>query len=209
MILLLISVLHLVHSGVYALVLRNDTTITSPIPIGIPPISAALTSINPSSDACDNIHNCRTLLSIIWSCLVTIFACIWVAVHRNIPGPRQRWITIRLEWLKIVVVTLLAPEWILAWAVRQFLRAHEVAKQLESARRELKEKPDRPPLEEVREDGGTGSQGEGANSIVDEGERDIDPILPKSRAAEEGEAKQPVDACERVLLRCFNILLIS
>src|ERR1700691_285496 len=145
MILLLVSVLQLVQSGVYALVLPNETTITSPIPTGIPPISAALTSIDPSSDACDNIHNCRTLLSIIWSCLVTIFACIWVAVHRNIPGPRQRWITIRLEWIKIVVVTLLAPEWILAWAVRQFLNARDVTEQLESARRELKEKPDRPP----------------------------------------------------------------
>jgi len=45
----------------------NDTTITSPIPMGIPLISAALTSIDPLSDASDNIHNCRTLLSIIWS----------------------------------------------------------------------------------------------------------------------------------------------
>jgi hypothetical protein len=27
-------------------------------------------------------------LSIIWSCLVTIFACIWVAVHRDVPRPR-------------------------------------------------------------------------------------------------------------------------
>jgi len=191
MILLLVSVLQLVQSGVYALVLRNETIITSPIPTGIPPISAALTSIDPSSDACDNIHNCRTLLSIIWSCLVTIFACIWVAVHRNIPGPRQRWITIRLEWLKIVVVTLLAPEWILAWAVRQFLQACEVAELLELARQEFKEKPDRPPVEEMRD---TGSQGEAENNIMDEGGPEVDPVLPKSRAAEEGEAKQPVDA---------------
>lgn len=193
MILILISVLHLVQSGVYALVLRNDTTITSPIPTAISPISAALTSIDPSSDACDDIHNCRTLLSIIWSCLVTIFACIWVVVHRNIPGPRQSWIAVRLEWLKIVVLTLLVPEWILAWAVRQFLTARQVAKQLELARRELKEKPDRPPRGEVREDNDTGSQGEAGSSIMDEGERDVDPILPKSRAAEEWEVERPVE----------------
>jgi hypothetical protein len=100
-----------------------------------------------------------------------------------------------LEWLKIFVVTLLAPEWILASAVRQFMNARDVTEQLESARRELKEKPDRPPLEEVREHSDTGSRGEAGNSIMDEGEREVDHIHPKSRAAEEGEVERHVE-CE-------------
>src|ERR1700691_5725134 len=34
----------------------------------------------------------RTKTSIVWSCLVTIFSCTWVAVHPNIPGPNaKRW----------------------------------------------------------------------------------------------------------------------
>ena len=96
---------------------------------------------------------------------------------------------------KIFVVTLLAPEWILAWAVRQFMNARDVTEQLELARRELKEKPDRPPLEEVREHSDTGSRGEAWNSIVDEGERDVDPILPKSCATAEVEVERLVE-CE-------------
>ncbi|KAI0062785.1 hypothetical protein BV25DRAFT_1769140, partial [Artomyces pyxidatus] len=60
---------------------------------------------------------------IIWSSLVTIPACVWTAVHRNIPGPTKTgesrlWhIVVRvLEVVQIVVVTLLVPEWVLAWA---------------------------------------------------------------------------------------------
>ncbi|KAI0057751.1 hypothetical protein BV25DRAFT_1830826 [Artomyces pyxidatus] len=35
---------------------------------------------------------------------------------------------------KIVLVTLLAPEWVLAWAVRQFMRARSLGVELEAAR---------------------------------------------------------------------------
>lgn len=33
-------------------------------------------------------------------------------------------------------VTLLAPEWVLTWALRQFLRARKLVKELEDARKE-------------------------------------------------------------------------
>ncbi|KAF7973380.1 hypothetical protein HWV62_15477 [Athelia sp. TMB] len=86
------------------------------------------------SNRCGDIDNCRTLASIVISCLGTIFACVWVAVHKNMPGPEQTWISVQLESLKVVIMTLLVPEWVLAWAVRQFLRAREIAKELEEAR---------------------------------------------------------------------------
>ncbi|KZP11755.1 hypothetical protein FIBSPDRAFT_716243, partial [Athelia psychrophila] len=76
-----------------------------------------------TSDTCENIHSCRTMVGIITSCLVTIFACVWVAVHPNIPGPQQSWISRQIESVKVIVVTLVVPEWVLAWAVRQFLQA--------------------------------------------------------------------------------------
>lgn len=104
-----------------------------------------------------------------------------------------------MEWLKIAVVTLLAPEWSLGCAFGQFLGVREAAEQLESARRALQAKPDWPPLEGVREDSDTGSREETTNNIMHEGERDVDPILPKSGAAEEGEIERPVDRCERIL----------
>ncbi|KAI0063537.1 hypothetical protein BV25DRAFT_1899168 [Artomyces pyxidatus] len=99
-----------------------------------------------ASTACTDVEMCRTHYNIVWSSLATIFACAWTAVHRNIPGPTRaggsRWrdIVFRvLEVMKIVAVTLLVPEWVLAWAVRQLLNARDLAKELEEARKTARE----------------------------------------------------------------------
>ena len=84
----------------------------------------------------------RTIWNIVWSCLVILFSCSWVAVHPNIPCPKKReesgWIQI---WIKnpllslaenrlpLAFCALLMPEFILAWAIRQFLRAREIARE--------------------------------------------------------------------------------
>ena len=115
-------------------------------------LSAAvnITAIS-STGTCDDIHTCRTLYSIVQTCLATIFACVWVAVHRNIPGPKARTIrssnpvisTAQWLWAKILdqrqsvivfTVTLLVPEWVLAWAIRQAIQAWGLARELEEAR---------------------------------------------------------------------------
>ncbi|KZP19165.1 hypothetical protein FIBSPDRAFT_744422, partial [Athelia psychrophila] len=79
----------------------------------------SLVSSNLRADPCNDLHNCRTLFSIITSCLTTIFACVWVSVHPNVPGPRQSWTSKQFESFKIVVLMLLVPEWVLAWSIRQ------------------------------------------------------------------------------------------
>lgn len=101
--------------------------------------------------SCKDLDSCRSLYSIIQTCVATIFACVWVAVHRNISAPKRKreWssnsISKAAQWMwskiadqkqSIVVftVTLLAPEWVLAWAIRQMLRARRLAKELEDAR---------------------------------------------------------------------------
>ncbi|KIJ63525.1 hypothetical protein HYDPIDRAFT_133946 [Hydnomerulius pinastri MD-312] len=93
-----------------------------------------------TSAACNDLRTCRSLSNIVWSCLVTIFACIWTAVHRNIPGPDQSWLGRICEKAKVVVVTLLAPEWVLAWAVRQFLLSWQLAERLERHRSKARAK---------------------------------------------------------------------
>ncbi|KAI0058502.1 hypothetical protein BV25DRAFT_1902073 [Artomyces pyxidatus] len=125
--------------SLYALVTRG-----SPVASSTNPTFSSGTTIHAlaeSSDSCDSIHGCRTLYNIVSGSLVTILACVWTAVHRNIPGPakvedsRVRHAAGRvLEVVKIVMVTLLVPEWVLAWAVRQFLNAREVKIKLEKAR---------------------------------------------------------------------------
>ena len=92
------------------------------------------------SSPCTNLTHCRTRWNIIWSCLVTIFSCTWVVVHPNIPCPRKRegnncfkrWIWNPLlsfaeHRLPLFVCALLIPEYILAWAIRQYLTARQIA----------------------------------------------------------------------------------
>jgi hypothetical protein len=92
------------------------------------------------SSSCKDIENCRTLLSIIWSCIATIILCTWVAIHPNIPEPV---VTSDMKfWDKCIhkisslfggkmllfICALLVPEYILAWAIRQHLMARMIAK---------------------------------------------------------------------------------
>ena len=104
----------------------------SPIP---PIISRSL-----ESNSCTDLTHSRTIWNIIWSCLATIFSCTWVAVHPNIPCPRkreakncfQRWVRNPLlsfaeHRLPLFVCALLVPEYVLAWAIRQYLSARKIS----------------------------------------------------------------------------------
>ncbi|KAI0059873.1 hypothetical protein BV25DRAFT_1918231 [Artomyces pyxidatus] len=95
----------------------------------------------PAVDTCMDISICRTRYTIIWSSLVTILACVWTAVHRNVPEPERAgesriWRIAGRVWeaAKIMMVTVLVPEWVLALAVRQLLNARAVKQELEWAR---------------------------------------------------------------------------
>jgi hypothetical protein len=82
----------------------------------------------------------RTLWNIIWSCLSTIFLCTWSSLHPNIsstqnePGMSWRekvrkWLVDLLTYkLPLFLWALLVPEYILAWAIRQYLTAGEIQK---------------------------------------------------------------------------------
>lgn len=68
----------------------------------------------------------RTILSIIWSCLTTIFACTWLAVHPNVPGrtiTTKGSVSCAIEGAKIMGIAILAPEIIVGWAAGQFTMA--------------------------------------------------------------------------------------
>lgn len=107
--------------------------------------------------SCKDLDSCRSLYSIIQTCVATIFACVWVAVHRNIPAPQKKpnwssnaalkaaqWVWSKIADQKqsfvVFTVTLLAPEWVLAWAIRQALRARNLKEDLERARERAEKK---------------------------------------------------------------------
>ena len=106
----------------------------------IPPIISR--SLEPNS--CNDLAHCRSIWNIIWSCTVTIFSCTWVAVHPNVPCPKkregkncfQRWIwnpilSFAEHRLPLFICALLVPEYVLAWAIRQYLRARKIANENE------------------------------------------------------------------------------
>ncbi|KAK0196711.1 hypothetical protein F5146DRAFT_1129506 [Armillaria mellea] len=74
------------------------------------------------------IDDRRTLSNILWSCLATVFACTWLAVHPNVPGRNitDSAIPYAIERTKIMIIAILAPEIIVAWAAEQFIVARRV-----------------------------------------------------------------------------------
>jgi hypothetical protein len=81
-------------------------------------------------DNCGDIDQCRTMWNIIWSCLATIFACTWLALHLNIPAPDDGWLKIALRKVGTMVMAVLAPEFLVLWALRQSFAAHRIAKRM-------------------------------------------------------------------------------
>ncbi len=82
---------------------------------------------NDSSPGCS--EDCRTLPGILWSCVVTIFACTWISVHPNVPGrniTRKGWFSGALVRTKVMGIAILTPEVVVAWAILQFRVAREV-----------------------------------------------------------------------------------
>ena len=74
--------------------------------------------------------NDRTALGIVWSCLTTIFACVWIAIHPNLLFKGEQPFT---RCLMIFTFMLVAPELIVLWAVQQWWSSHRLASQYESA----------------------------------------------------------------------------
>jgi hypothetical protein len=105
-------------------VTQTDPSDASPI--------RAIPSMKPRADfSCNDINNCRTISSIVWSCLLTILLCTWVSLHPNITAARDKGV---VGWLRdfaknklpLFLCALLAPEYILAWAIRQYIAAGDI-----------------------------------------------------------------------------------
>lgn len=59
----------------------------------------------------------RGTLTLVWSCLITIFACTWTVLHLNVPGRQETSFTKTLRKLKWMAINILFPEFIFAKAV--------------------------------------------------------------------------------------------
>ncbi|KAG2367143.1 hypothetical protein BDR07DRAFT_1327165 [Suillus spraguei] len=71
----------------------------------------------------------RTLWAIVSSSVLTLFACIYSAIHPNIPSPKDNALHILRRRIGIMIMALIAPELIVTWAMRQWLSACQVTRQ--------------------------------------------------------------------------------
>ncbi|TFK67050.1 hypothetical protein BDN72DRAFT_116402 [Pluteus cervinus] len=82
--------------------------------------------------------NTRTLYDIVRSCAFTIAACVYRAIHQNIPDPNATmWGRLRVR-MKITFYALIAPEMMIWWAMRQRYGAIDIAKQVNGLNKGLK-----------------------------------------------------------------------
>ncbi|KAF7370048.1 hypothetical protein MSAN_00634800 [Mycena sanguinolenta] len=98
---------------------KDSSAVTLPYPL----------DTRTTADSCDAINNCRTLFSIVWGCLVTVFTCTWVSVHPNVPPPDQSPPQLFWRRLKMMLIGIIAPELMVGFAARQRLGAHMLSKE--------------------------------------------------------------------------------
>lgn len=71
----------------------------------------------------------RGTMTILWSCIITLIACLYTALHLNVPGDTKAFPMLR-EKFKWVIIGLVAPEIVLYLASSQFLEARHLSKEL-------------------------------------------------------------------------------
>lgn len=109
--------------GSFHLLQGSPTTNTQPTA----PVLLA-DNISIPQDALSLQFGSRTTFDIIKSCLLTIVACTWTAIHPNIPSPTDtRWIILKRR-IVTALCALVAPEAITLWALRQRFAAGRIAR---------------------------------------------------------------------------------
>lgn len=77
-------------------------------------------------DTGSSLPETRTVLSILYSCLATTFACTWVSVHPNVPFFGEgEWVILGRK-IHLMIMALIAPELMIMWAIKQSTGAHSI-----------------------------------------------------------------------------------
>ncbi|KAF8327809.1 uncharacterized protein EI90DRAFT_3067072 [Cantharellus anzutake] len=79
---------------------------------------------------CNDPRNYRTMWGIVYSCLLTVFACIWTAVHPDVPHSDGD-----AEFIGSrggsVILSLVVPEWTLVPAWEEFVMSRRISEKYE------------------------------------------------------------------------------
>jgi hypothetical protein len=85
-----------------------------------------------SYSSCTDVDRCRTHWGVVYSCLSTLFACIWISIHPNIPAQARNPWHLRLYSARLAVLSLIFPEVLVAVAAIQFLAARKLSLECET-----------------------------------------------------------------------------
>ena len=70
----------------------------------------------------DDSSSSRSMFNIVWGCVSTTIICAWGAIHPNIP-PQEGPLKQTLRRLELMFWTIMAPEILPSWALKQLLAA--------------------------------------------------------------------------------------
>ena len=118
--LLLFTLIYLSHNVIQA----------APSPLILPLAGSSSNQTSPTHSCVDQQ---RSIWDILWSCSATIFACTWVSVHPNIPGRDNSQWKIFSNRAQIMLWTIMAPELVILWALREWFAVWEIAKKCSCA----------------------------------------------------------------------------
>ncbi|KAH0547593.1 hypothetical protein FGG08_000318 [Glutinoglossum americanum] len=76
----------------------------------------------------------RGTIGLVWSCLTTLFICVWAALHNNVPSKNDSDFTFFFRKLKWTFVSIIAPEMVTAGAFLQWRSARQFAQRMKAAR---------------------------------------------------------------------------
>ncbi|KZT04741.1 uncharacterized protein LAESUDRAFT_282252 [Laetiporus sulphureus 93-53] len=85
------------------------------------------TLIANTSPSCQSITDCRTTYDIIYSCLTTVIACVWSAIHPDIMYPVGASWRAGLRRVGFMLAALIIPELYVLQALRQMKAAGQIA----------------------------------------------------------------------------------
>ncbi|KAF8644494.1 hypothetical protein AX16_008434 [Volvariella volvacea WC 439] len=95
----------------------------------VPPTSPVLTAFVAISDCIRDPSKIRSTSELVWNCLGTIFVCTYVAIHPNMPDRNASSRQKMWQKVKTCLYALLAPEAVIAMAMRQRFLASRIARQ--------------------------------------------------------------------------------
>ena len=74
----------------------------------------------------------RGSIDIIWSCLATLFVCVWVMIHLNVPAHNDSNWTLSVRRTRWLLLAILAPELVMLFASGQWASAKQSVSEMKA-----------------------------------------------------------------------------